>query len=199
MEFSPHPSYSKTQSHGLFPLSLFLPPSFIACWPWHLSVPRSDATRPGIQFIWTMYNHNLYPLQPERLTRQEQREKGRLRFGEWKSRGKTHLQSETPPVVLVKCEGQCFVYTSMSTNSNRSAECWFSDCCSTESWMKCHMAGCSSVVWRGRSTLEGPWISCCNSHSNQWTNQNMNQVSPTVVNNQFLTFFKGYCCIYNSF
>lgn len=77
MWFSPHPSYSNKQSLGLPPPQTptlspafsdgLLPLTSYCFSEWH-------ATLPGIQFIWAMYNHKPYPLQPGRLTQRGPRE-----------------------------------------------------------------------------------------------------------------------------
>lgn len=129
MEFSPHPSSSNTQSLGqiTFPLS----PSFIHGMLALTSYCSSEwhAMLSGIQFIWGMYNHKPYPLQPGRPTQwgPGEREKeagwGSALRGRQKSKSKTCLLPRPPPVVPVKCgERWYFVFTWMSTNSK--CMCW---------------------------------------------------------------------------
>ena len=70
MEFAPHPSYSNTQPLGH--ISLPLSPSFIQGSLALTSYCSSEwhAALPGIQFIWAMYDHKPYPLQPGRFSQQ---------------------------------------------------------------------------------------------------------------------------------
>lgn len=78
MEFSPHPSYSNTQSLGLMFFSLPLPPSFMARWPWHLTVPPSDMPHCqefSLSELCATANHILYNLDDSHSRGQEKREK----------------------------------------------------------------------------------------------------------------------------
>lgn len=103
MEFSPHPSHSNAQSLGL---SLSLPLSFMARWPWHLTVPPSDMPRCqefSSSEICTTTNRILYNLDDSHSRGQKKPEKeadwgSALRGrGGWKSQSKIWLLSKIPP------------------------------------------------------------------------------------------------------
>lgn len=119
-EFSPHPSSSSTQSLGsvFFPPSL--PPSFMACWPWHLTVPPSDmpCCQEFSSFeLCTTTNHILYNLDDSHSRNHESKRKrqkwGSVLRGGQNSQSKRCLLSEKKsPVVPLKHEERWyFVFT----------------------------------------------------------------------------------------
>lgn len=133
MDFSPHPSYSSTQSLGQIspPLALSLIHGLLALTS-HCS-SKWHATLPGIQFIWAMYNHKPYHLQPGRLTQRgpvEVRERGGLRFSAKAKKKQSLFPVEKSALKLLwNVRGDSLLYLLVCLQiAAACVECWWSDC-----------------------------------------------------------------------
>lgn len=92
------------------------------------------AMLPGIQFIWAMYNHKPYPLQPGRLTQQEpeRKKEAEMRFstkrGPKQPKQTLPLVRKNPPWFLWNTRRDGILYLLKCLQiADAVAECWCSD------------------------------------------------------------------------
>lgn len=121
---------------GHFFSTLSLPPSFMACWPWHLTVPPSDmpcCQEFSSSELCTTTNHILYNLDDSHSRNHESERKRQkwgsaLRGGQNSQSKRCLLSEKNPPWFLWNTRRDGILYLLKCLQiADAVAECWCSD------------------------------------------------------------------------